>query len=52
MPLNDAVRAAGSVIHYEAAWVRIRQGWPIAAALETPSNKDFSASAGMLEGLC
>jgi len=24
MALTDAVRAAGSVIHYEAAWVRIR----------------------------
>jgi hypothetical protein len=52
MPLTDAVREAGSVIHYETAWGRIRQGWPIAAALETPSSKDFSASAGMLEGLC
>lgn len=36
MPLTDAVREAGSVIHYEAAWVRIRTGWAVERALETP----------------
>lgn len=36
MALTDAVRAAGSVIHYEAAWVRIRTGWSVERALETP----------------
>jgi len=36
MSLCNAVRAAGSVIHREAAWVRIRTGWDVATALETP----------------
>lgn len=36
MALNDAVRAAGSVIHYEAAWIRIKTGWSVDLALETP----------------
>lgn len=36
MPLTDAVRAAGSVIHREAAWIRIKTGWPAEQALETP----------------
>lgn len=31
-----AVRAAGSVIHPEAAWVRIKTGWSVERALETP----------------
>lgn len=36
MSLHDAVRSAGSVIHPEAAWVRIsRCGWSVAEALET-----------------
>lgn len=40
MPLTDAVRAAGSVIHYEAAWVRIRDcGWTVERAVETPSSR-------------
>lgn len=38
LSLHDAVRAAGSVIHPEAAWVRIdRCGWSVAEAIETPS---------------
>lgn len=37
MALNDAVRAAGSVVHYEAAWTRItRCGWKVEHALEIP----------------
>lgn len=36
MALTDAVRAGGSVIHYEAAWVRIRSGWSVERAVETP----------------
>lgn len=36
MALADAVRLAGSVIHREAAWVRIRTGWAVERALETP----------------
>lgn len=36
MPLCDAVRLAGSVIHREAAWVRIRSGWSVERAVETP----------------
>lgn len=39
LALNDAVRAAGSVIHYEAAWVRIKSGWPVEKALETKSTR-------------
>lgn len=36
MPLALAVRAAGSVIHIEAAWIRIGSGWAVERALETP----------------
>lgn len=36
MPLADAVREAGSVVHREAAWIRIKTGWDAALALETP----------------
>lgn len=36
MALADAVRLAGSVIHYESAWIRIKWGWDVAIALETP----------------
>lgn len=45
MALNDAVREAGSVIHYEAAWVRIRGGWPVEKALETRSSRAPSERA-------
>ena len=38
--LTDAVRAAGSVIHYETAWIRIRTGWPVDVALETPRTRE------------
>lgn len=42
MPLTDAVRAAGSIIHYEAAWVRISQcGWSVERAVETPSSRPY-----------
>jgi hypothetical protein len=36
MALTDAVRAAGSVIHHEAAWIRIRTGWTVERSVETP----------------
>lgn len=36
MALCDAVRAAGSVIHYEAAAIRIKIGWTVERAVETP----------------
>ncbi len=36
MPLAEAVRAAGSVIHIEAAYIRLRSGWTPERALETP----------------
>lgn len=37
LPLTEAVRAAGSVIHYESAAIRIfRCGWPVELAVETP----------------
>jgi hypothetical protein len=37
MALCDAVRAAGSVVHHETAWVRIdRSGWSVERAVETP----------------
>lgn len=36
MALCDAVRVAGSVIHHEAAWIRIKWGWDTSEALETP----------------
>lgn len=38
MPLTDAVRIGGSVIHYESAWTRIKWGWPVDIAVETPPN--------------
>ncbi len=37
MALCDAVRAAGNIIHYEAAWIRISKcGWTVSDAIETP----------------
>jgi hypothetical protein len=37
MPLREAVRTAGEVIHYEAAAVRIwKCGWTVEDAVETP----------------
>lgn len=36
MPLAVAVRLAGSVINREAAATRIKSGWDVARALETP----------------
>ncbi len=36
MTLAHAVRLAGSVIHIEAAWIRLQWGWPSEKALETP----------------
>lgn len=36
MPLTDAARLAGSIIHWEAAWARIESGWAVENALETP----------------
>lgn len=36
MSLCEAVRLAGSVIHHEAAAVRIRSGWTVERAVETP----------------
>jgi hypothetical protein len=36
MALANAVRAAGSVVHIECAWIRIKTGWPVEKALETP----------------
>ncbi len=44
MPLAEAVRRAGSVIHIEAAWVRLRTGWTPEAALETPRRCESPAS--------
>jgi hypothetical protein len=44
MALTDAVRAAGSVIHYEAAWIRIKTGWTPERALETPRLMESPAS--------
>jgi hypothetical protein len=41
LALSDAVRAAGSVIHYEAAWVRIQKcGWAVDRAVETPRTRE------------
>lgn len=40
MSLCDAVRVAGSVIHREAAWVRIQHGWTVEKAVETPRLKE------------
>lgn len=37
MPLTDAVREAGSVVHRETAWIRIsRCGWSVEDAVQTP----------------
>lgn len=36
IPLCDAVRAFGSVVHHEAVWVRIKTGWDPVVALTTP----------------
>ena len=37
MSLCNAVRLAGSVVHHEAAWVRVADcGWDVATAVETP----------------
>lgn len=44
MPLTDAVRLAGSVIHREAAWGRIKTGWSVAKAIETPRLFESHAS--------
>ncbi len=44
LALAVAVRRAGSVIHPEAAWVRIRTGWPVERALETPKLFESPAS--------
>lgn len=44
MALNDAVRAAGSIIHREAAWIRIKTGWSVDRALETPRLFESHAS--------
>lgn len=39
MPLAEAVRMAGSIVHIEAANIRIKSGWDVATALETPTQK-------------
>ena len=44
MSLHDAVRLAGSIIHPEAAWIRLRQGWTVERALETPRLFESPAS--------
>jgi hypothetical protein len=45
MALSRAVRLAGSVIHREAAWIRIaRCGWSVEAAVETPRTMESPAS--------
>jgi hypothetical protein len=36
LSLCNAIRLAGSVIHYEAAWIRIKSGWTVERAIETP----------------
>lgn len=36
LPLSEAVRAAGSVVHIECARIRIKWGWGVERALETP----------------
>ena len=37
LPLTEAVRRGGDVIHYESAAIRIfRCGWPVDLAVETP----------------
>lgn len=44
MSLCDAVRAAGGVIHYEAAAVRIKTGRTVDRAVETPSSRAHNAA--------
>ena len=44
MALNNAVRLAGSVIHYESAWIRITSGWSVEHAIETPRTKESNGS--------
>ncbi len=40
MPLTEAVEVAGNLIHYEAAWIGIKQGkWTVERAVETPRTK-------------
>lgn len=39
LSLCDAVRAGGSVIHYQAAANRIAHGWTVEEAVETPSSR-------------
>lgn len=36
VPLCIAVRAAGSIVHHEAVWIRIKTGWDVQRALTTP----------------
>jgi hypothetical protein len=43
MALTEAVRLGGGVIHYEAAWVRIKSGWSVERAVETPTTKSEAA---------
>ena len=41
MALTDAIRLAGSVVHREAAWIRISEcGWSVEQAVETPRTKE------------
>lgn len=50
MALADAIRAAGSVIHIEAAWIRIRSGWSVERALETPRlHRSHNAKPGTVD---
>jgi len=44
LPLTEAVRLAGSIIHYEAAWIRIKTGWTVDKAIETPRTMESHAS--------
>lgn len=45
MALTDAVRLAGSVIHSETAWIRIKTGWTPEKAVETPKLMESHAAA-------
>jgi hypothetical protein len=38
--LSTAVRSAGSIVHREAAWIRIKTGWTVDRAVETPSTRE------------
>lgn len=51
MALCDAVRLAGSVVHREAAWVRIRTGWSVDRAVETPRLHESHNSKSYSEGI-